>query len=47
MPNMDYPGPCASCISDNCEAWEENYSQHDFTEERREYDKKRKLEEKK
>jgi len=27
MPNMDYPGPCLSCISDNCELWDENYSE--------------------
>lgn len=26
MPNMDYPGPCSSCIADNCDLWDENYS---------------------
>lgn len=36
MPNMDYPGPCASCISDYCGLWEENYSQHDFSDEKKE-----------
>lgn len=36
MPNMDYPGPCASCIADNCGLVDENYSQHDFSDDRKE-----------
>lgn len=24
MPNMDYPGPCLSCISDTCGLWDDN-----------------------
>lgn len=27
MPNMDYPGPCPSCIADTCGLWDENYSE--------------------
>jgi hypothetical protein len=24
MPNMDYPGPCLSCIDNTCGLWDEN-----------------------
>ena len=27
MPNMDYPGPCSSCIADNCGLWDETYTE--------------------
>ncbi|MDD3311561.1 hypothetical protein [Pseudodesulfovibrio sp.] len=27
MPNMDYPGPCLSCIADNCELWDQNLTE--------------------
>ena len=36
MPNMDYPGPCLSCVSDSCTLWDENSS-----ETRDEKDRKR------
>ena len=27
MPNMDYPGPCLSCIDHSCGLWDENISE--------------------
>ncbi|WP_338669514.1 hypothetical protein [Pseudodesulfovibrio methanolicus] len=27
MPNMDYPGPCLSCIDTSCGLWDENVSE--------------------
>ena len=27
MPNMDYPGPCLSCIADSCGLWDENITE--------------------
>jgi hypothetical protein len=27
MPNMDYPGPCLSCIDHSCGLWDENLSE--------------------
>lgn len=27
MPNMDYPGPCLSCIDHSCGLWDENITE--------------------
>ena len=27
MPNMDYPGPCLSCIDHSCGLWDESPSE--------------------
>jgi len=27
MPNMDYPGPCHSCIDHTCGVWDENLTE--------------------
>lgn len=35
MPNMDYPGPCLSCISDSCQLWDENISEKSEKKDRK------------
>lgn len=37
MPNMDYPGPCLSCISDSCGLWDENYSERNCSDNNEEH----------
>ncbi len=41
MPNMDYPGPCSSCIADNCDLWDENYSKETDTKKKDSKDEKK------
>ncbi len=39
MPNMDYPGPCLSCISDSCGLWDETYTESKDEKSQSEEDK--------
>lgn len=42
MPNMDYPGPCHSCISDSCTLWDENMTEKSDSKKRKSESKDKK-----
>ncbi|BCS89611.1 hypothetical protein [Pseudodesulfovibrio sediminis] len=41
MPNMDYPGPCLSCIDHTCGLWDENLSERKDEKKRDNKDEKK------